>query len=210
MTLLTTGNSKLMKTGKKHNAICAVFSLPAQATCPRAGVCRKYCYASYGTYLFRQVFAHAHGNFRASKRDDFVALMQVEIDALRRKAKGRNIYVRLHDSGDFYNATYIHKWTQIVANNPDVEFYAYSKSHVNVSSSGLQLFCNWTLIPSQGGKDDTAIKGPCAIVVPTGTTRLPANTVFGDAGDDLYTVKMVRQGKSVALVAHGVAKRRVV
>ena len=35
-------------------------------------------------------------------------------------------YVRIHDSGDFYSRKYLYKWIEIMKQNPEIRFYAYT------------------------------------------------------------------------------------
>jgi hypothetical protein len=154
---------------------------------------------------------HALENYRISKGDTFVPQMVEEIQALIDKGhkQKKKVYIRLHDSGDWYDKDYVNKWKEIISCFGGVQFYCYTKSHVLLNKLGMGELENFTIIPSKGGKDDAKIKGPCAFVVPVGTTTLPANCEFGDMDDDLHSVDCIKAGKSVALMAHGARKYRV-
>jgi hypothetical protein len=210
--MLTFGNGKLKKTAKKRNIIVGVFTLPPMITCPRKGVCTAYCYASGGgTYSYPAVLNNMHNNYRVSKTEDFVPKMVEELQTLVDKGKkvNKKIYIRIHDAGDFYNEEYTLKWKHLIDSFGNIEFYAYTKSHVMLKKLGMDKLSNFTMLCSQGGLDDDKIKGPKILVVPEGTEKLPRNTVFGDMGDDLHSVDMVKAGKSVALVAHGSRRNKV-
>ena len=45
-------------------------------------------------------------------------------------------YVRLHDSGDFFNADYFGAWLDAVRQRPRTLFYAYTKRCCHSGSSG--------------------------------------------------------------------------
>jgi len=63
--------------------------------------------------------------------------------------------VRIHESGDFFSGVYLDAWIEVAQRNPDLKFYAYTKS--------LQLFLylklptNFYITASKGGKFDHLI-----------------------------------------------------
>ena len=69
--------------------------------------------------------------------------------------------VRIHDAGDFYDPEYVQKWTEIAKKNPQLQFYAYSKSgHLAELKKYLDAFSslkNTKLIHSVGGSEDHQI-----------------------------------------------------
>ncbi len=158
-TLLGTGNSKLQKTAKEFGVKIFNFSIPAgndkksgKITCPFAGSCLKLCYAKRGMYRFGNVERALTRRYEASKEADFV---QKITDELNKVKKGIQVYVRIHDSGDFYSPSYFAKWLEIARLNPSVRFYAYTKSHSFIR--GIQLPENVDLIFSLGSKNDELI-----------------------------------------------------
>ncbi len=63
--------------------------------------------------------------------------------------------VRIHESGDFFNAAYLEAWLMVALHNPDLKFYCYSKNlplFVNLSMPE-----NFYLTASYGGKFDHMI-----------------------------------------------------
>jgi hypothetical protein len=211
MSALTTGNGKLKGSASDGIALVAAFSLPAQQTCPRAGECKRWCYASSGTFMFPSVKNHALENLALSQRPDFAEVIQAEIDSLKRKAakKGGKLAVRLHDSGDFYDAVYTLAWKGIMENNKDVEFYAYTKSWKSVSEH-LGSVANFTMIPSLGGLDDTELLEsgfPFAYVFPVDGS--PSVGSVEGSENDLENVASIKAGWNVGLRAHGARKNRV-
>ena len=115
--LLTKGNKKL---GKR----IYTFSIPNISTCPgRSELCERLCYVNKYTRIYPSVERTYQDNYRLtlnSKR--FIKLMQEEIATKKPET------VRIHVSGDFYSNEYIQSWIEIVKNNPDVKFYAYTRS----------------------------------------------------------------------------------
>ena len=207
--LLTLGNSKMKKTAKANNVTIAAFTRPAGLTCARAGVCMNWCYAQQGPYLFKGPRLHAINNWHVSKTPEFITLVNAELTLL--KAKGKPVWVRIHDAGDFAgDAEYAKRWQTIMEVNKDVNFYAYTKEHVLLNSLGFSSIPNFTMLCSEGGLDDNKIVGTCVKVVPEGTTTLPEGYVFADMDDDLSSVRAAKEGKNIALLAHGVRKKKVV
>jgi hypothetical protein len=158
-TLLGNGNSKLQKTAKEFGVKIFNFSIPAgndkksgKITCPFAGKCIKFCYAKKGMYRFGNVERALTRRYEASKEENFV---QTITDELTKVKKGKQIYVRIHDSGDFYSPAYFAKWLEIARLNPIVRFYAYTKSHSFIR--GIQLPENIDLIFSLGSTKDELI-----------------------------------------------------
>lgn len=114
--MIVRGNSKL---GKDIFA----WSIPSQKTCPgKSKVCQSVCYVSRGYFRYASVgMAHAE-NLRRSKLKSFVDDMCEELE------KNKVKLMRIHVAGDFYSATYLRKWIEIVARNPKVRFLAYTRS----------------------------------------------------------------------------------
>jgi hypothetical protein len=157
--LLGTGNSKLVKTGNELGVKIFNFSIPAgndkitgKITCPFAAECLKLCYAKKGAYAWSNVQLALHERYTASKEADFVERITDELNKVK---KDKQIYIRIHDSGDFYSPAYFVKWLEIARLNPSVRFYAYTKSHSFIR--GINLPDNVDLIFSLGSKNDELI-----------------------------------------------------
>jgi hypothetical protein len=158
-TLLGTGNSKLQKTAKEFGVKIFNFSIPAgndkasgKITCPFAGSCLKLCYAKKGAYRWGNVERALSRRYEASKEADFVERITDELNKVK---KDKQVYIRIHDSGDFYSPAYFIKWLEIARLNPSVRFYAYTKSHSFIR--GIELPENVDLIFSLGSKNDELI-----------------------------------------------------
>lgn len=113
--LLTRGNGKL---GEGIHA----WSLPAIETCPgRSDLCSRVCYARSGRFRTRAMQSWLSANLAASQADDFVTRIVAEIHR-------RGIHtLRIHVSGDFYDAQYSLKWAAIARRCPRTTFYAYTR-----------------------------------------------------------------------------------
>ena len=157
--LLGKGNAKLVKTAKEFNVRIFNFSIPAgndkasgKITCPFAGSCFKLCYAKKGNYNFGNVQRSLTNRYEISKQENFVELITNELSKVK---KDKQIYIRIHDSGDFYSPSYFQKWLEIARLNPSVRFYAYTKSHSFIR--GIDLPENLDLIYSLGSTKDELI-----------------------------------------------------
>jgi hypothetical protein len=114
--LLVLGNAKLGKA--IHH-----FDLPAVSTCPgRSGVCEEVCYARRGRFRAHPLRDRLRWCLRQSRRPDFAARMA---DEVRRKGA---LVVRVHVSGDFYDAEYAAKWLAVFRRCHAARFYFYTRS----------------------------------------------------------------------------------
>jgi hypothetical protein len=163
MSKLLTQNAKIRKTGKKHGISLYNFGIPAfrsetgLITCPAAGTCKVGCYAQQGAYTFGNVKPVFEWRLKVTQSDEFVSLMQAELDDAKRRASKRRqrVVIRIHDSGDFYSVPYLKRWLAIMDENTDVEFYAYTKQ-VRLFKR-LETPANFRLIFSEGGLFDSEI-----------------------------------------------------
>ena len=127
----TNGNKKLVNT---NSIRFMIWNLPAEKTCPFATEhCKKFCYAKKAERLYPQVLPCRENNLTESKTDDFVANMVYTIQKKinSKSYKGKKVYFRIHESGDFYNREYTQKWIDIAKhfeNNENIVFLAYTKS----------------------------------------------------------------------------------
>lgn len=146
MKLFSNSNSKLKKDGIYS------FGLPAKKTCPNAGTCKQFCYASKNFYLMPSVKQAQSSRLALTKNLQLFALVA---DA---EIKKRNIcMLRIHDSGDFYNQAYLDTWFRVMRSNPTVRFYAYTKQVQLLKSVRERWPENFTVIFSFGGRQDGLI-----------------------------------------------------
>jgi len=150
-------NEKLEKTEKNHNNTVLIrhFSLPAGLTCPSAGACKQWCYAQLGHFCYQNVRKSLDEAYKLSLSDSFIELMTTEINLLQLKNPNKKVYIRIHASGDFYNAAYAEKWRTIINNCPNVNFYCYTKSVSIVKA--INWPTNMRIVYSFGGIDDHLI-----------------------------------------------------
>lgn len=119
-TYITYGNAKMS---------IPLFSITPRATCPgRTKLCSKYCYGMKAYRMFEQTRDKRHRCTELTMTDGFVDIITGEL-------KNSLIpYVRIHESGDFYDQVYLDKWIEIAKRLPDRKFLAFTKSfHLDFS-----------------------------------------------------------------------------
>lgn len=148
-------------------------------TCPAAGPCAQVCYARSGTYRFSNVLAAHTRNLTRylDDRREWVEAICLELqrhkfrpngmtrdlpiendDWLTTWASDGGAAVRIHDSGDFFNAQYLRDWLEIARRTPDVLFYAYTKEITLFRSvDEVDQTPNFRYLYSYGGLEDHLI-----------------------------------------------------
>lgn len=204
--LLGKGNSKLNKTAKKYNARFFNFSIPAyksvtgKITCPFAKDCVKFCYAQKGAYAWSNTQAALERRFAASQTPEFADQIVDELSKVR--DDGRQIYVRIHDSGDFYSPEYRDKWIEIANRLPHVRFYAYTKSFTLFTD--IDLPENMDIIFSQGSKLDqkTDLTAYRHAKIFYDVEQLEQEGYVDTTEYDLHATKWYNESGKVGLVFH--------
>lgn len=128
---LSEGNKKL-----KDSAVVAFYqwNITSVKSCPfRTEMCEALCYAKKAERMYPTVNRRREQNLEFSKSEDFVPAMieQIEFELARKKNKGKTVFFRIHEAGDFYDYAYTEKWHQIAAHfkgNRQIVFMAYTKS----------------------------------------------------------------------------------
>jgi len=143
------------------------FSLPAGYTCPGASLCQSFanrqsgritdgkdmqfrCFAASQEALRTNVRESRWRNFDALKGLSMPAMFNLINSSLPADAE----IVRIHVSGDYFNADYLNAWLFVARMHPGVLFYSYTKS-VHFIPSNLPE--NFRLTFSEGGKYDSLI-----------------------------------------------------
>lgn len=131
---LSEGNKKLKPTAETKFLI---FNLPSVITCPFAtDMCKHFCYAKKAEAAYPTCKPSRLKHLEESRQADFVIRMVYTIETYLLKPsyqKAKKIVVRIHESGDFYNQTYVDKWIKIAEHfksDKRVVFMAYTKSLV--------------------------------------------------------------------------------
>lgn len=205
--LLGKANSKLQKTEEHFNVKIFNFSIPAgndkasgKITCPFAGACLKLCYAKKGNYRFNSVERGMSYRYELSKQENFVELID---KAIKKVKTDKQIYIRIHDSGDFYSPSYFAKWLEIARLNPSVRFYAYTKSHSFIRGN-FELPENLDLIFSLGSKNDELINVDTErhARIFDSSEEMAAAGYFDSSYLDINATKWVTENNKIGLLIH--------
>jgi hypothetical protein len=143
--------SRLLKFSNDNTKVgenVATFSLPAGWTCPFAKDCKMkvgregktrevgedaqfMCYAAWmeiqRKYL-RENRWHNYDLLNEAKSVQEKANLIIKSLSYHFGEHGKTEYVRIHESGDFYNGEYLQAWVEAAKRFPNVIFYAYTKS----------------------------------------------------------------------------------
>ena len=128
---LSHGNNKLRS---NERVSFLIWNIPAVITCPFAtDHCKASCYARKAERIYPNCLPVRQDHFEISRQDDFTDRMifTIEAEIARPANKGKKIVFRIHESGDFYNMSYVNKWIEIMRHfegRPEITFVAYTKS----------------------------------------------------------------------------------
>lgn len=125
---LSMGNKKLV--GDYENAFM-IWNLEAIKTCPyRTEMCEKSCYAMKSQRIYPSVRKSRIANFEDCQQPTFIDDMENTINYYLKKkdVKGKKVWFRIHESGDFWSKNYVMSWVEIAKKFPNITFMAYTKS----------------------------------------------------------------------------------
>lgn len=116
-------------------------------TCPGAGDCKIFCYARKGGYrMFKHssMAAARYLNFLLNDPQGFANMVnnQIKNTKSRLDKSHTKLVVRWHDAGDFFSKEYLNLAYNIAKQNPDVEFYAYTKMAMAVTNDSPPNWLN--------------------------------------------------------------------
>lgn len=177
-------------------------------TCPNAGPCAQFCYARAGAYRFSNVLASHTANLTRylDDRREWIEALCAELTKRKFRPNGQardlpiendewladwaskgGAAVRIHDSGDFFDAQYVRDWLEIANRTPDVLFYAYTKEvEMFRAIPEVDTTPNFRYLFSTGGLQDHLIdpdKDRHADVFPSLEATLDAGYQSQDAND---------------------------
>ena len=135
--------ANLVTKNGKQAAIANTFGLPAGKaySCPGAtSICESVCYAGKLEKLFPGVKTNLLHNWSLLKDADhetMVSLLSEMIADFVADCNKKNAprLFRIHWDGDFFNDTYTNAWKFVIENNPDIQFWVYTR----VKSAALIL-----------------------------------------------------------------------
>ena len=171
------------------------FSLLSGFSCPKALDCQTYAVADKVTGK-RKVVDGKHAEFRCFSaiqeaqynetynqrkhnfdllleyKDDYMDMTELILNSLPKNAD----YIRVHVGGDFFNKNYMRAWYLVAQLNPNIKFYAYTKSIRWMSELEHHKPSNFSMIASYGSKEDALIdelnlKSANVVFHPSETTK---------------------------------------
>jgi hypothetical protein len=127
----------------KTPTIANTFGLPAgkNYSCPGAtSVCESVCYAGKLEKIYKGVRENLLHNWNLLKdadHDTMEALLMDMINDFKKDCEKREapMLFRIHWDGDFFSDEYAFAWKHVILNNPDVQFWAYTR----VKSAAVML-----------------------------------------------------------------------
>lgn len=108
----------------------------ADYSCPgQTATCAKVCYAGRLEKIFggfRDAMTHNYKAVVNASYADLVRSLHAIIAEFRADSvkRGAELKFRIHHDGDFLNRTYAAAWATVVRLNPDVQFWAYTRSFI--------------------------------------------------------------------------------
>jgi hypothetical protein len=122
--------------GGTQPLIANSFGLPSGKafSCPGAtSVCETICYAGRLEKVFKGVREVITGNYEqliSTDKQGMIVLIDQMISEFVADCEKRNAekLFRIHWDGDFFNEDYTYAWREVILMNPDVQFWAYTRS----------------------------------------------------------------------------------
>jgi hypothetical protein len=151
---------KFIKKNKYYRGIVYEWNLPTGHTCPFANECLVKVNRETGKFSNEsnayRCYAASSERFpavRDHRWKNFEFIQSGGTPLIPKDAKS----IRIHASGDFFNQKYFDMWLDVCRENPDVEFWAYTKSLKYWINRINEVPSNLTLTASRGGKSDDLI-----------------------------------------------------
>jgi len=119
----------------KTPTIANTFGLPAGKaySCPGAtNTCESVCYAGKLEKIYKGVRDNLLHNWELLRNADeptMVDLLEDMITDFKSDCDKRNAekLFRIHWDGDFFSDTYTRAWQYVILNNPDIQFWVYTR-----------------------------------------------------------------------------------
>ena len=151
---------KMNKNTKYYDGTVYEFNLPTGHSCPHAVDCKVSVDRTSGKMSNESIAYRCY----ASSAERFPAVRNQRWTNFDYVKEGNKIIVpkgaeaiRIHSAGDFFSQSYFDMWCEVARENPNVEFWAYTKS-LNFWVKRLDSIpSNLTLTASVGGRFDSMI-----------------------------------------------------
>jgi hypothetical protein len=139
-----------------------------------------------------------------TRQDNAAEVLGLELIKLLDRAdkRRRKLVIRVHDSGDFYSASYQMMWYHIARAFPSVTFYAYTKQVGQSRLIDWDRPANFVLIFSLGGKQDSFVESGLRHSRVFETVQDLEAAGYANASDD--DLVAIGTNPKIGLVYHGV------
>jgi ferredoxin len=135
----------------KTPTIANTFGLPSGKaySCPgETSVCSKVCYAGKLEKVYkgvRETLLHNWNLLKDADHDTMENLLQDMINDFKKDCDKREApkLFRIHWDGDFFSKEYAFAWKHVILNNPDVQFWVYTR--VKIAAEMLKNIDNLSL-----------------------------------------------------------------
>lgn len=152
---------KFQRKNKYYEGVVYEWNLPSGFSFPFAKECLVKVDRETGkfdnrsnSYKCYSAMAERFPSCRESRWRNFDYIKNGGIPEIPKKAKS----VRIHSSGDFFSQKYFDMWLDICRSNPEVEFWAYTKSLRYWVNRINDIPDNLILTASKGGREDHLIE----------------------------------------------------
>lgn len=151
---------KFVKNTKYYTGTVYEWNLPTGHTCPFALECLVKVNRETGKFENKsnayKCYAAAPERFPAVRNHRWKNYEYV-INGNKPKLPKDCNAVRIHAAGDFFNQDYFNMWVEIAKENPNIEFWAYTKSLKYWINRINDIPKNLILTASYGGRNDELI-----------------------------------------------------
>jgi hypothetical protein len=159
------------------------------------------CFSASQEVIFPGVYNSRNGNFESLRGKSMTEMWELISESMPADAG----VVRIHVAGDFFNEQYFVAWLVMARLNPDVLFYAYTKSLPYWVNHIASIPENMVLTASRGGRMDHMIEQYDLRSVKVVFSKYQARKLgLVIDHDDSHAALPSRQSKDFALLIHGV------
>lgn len=159
------------------------------------------CFSASQEVQYTNVYNLRKNNFDLLKDCKNISSMVKLISGALPKNAG---IVRIHVAGDFFNDKYFQAWCLVAAANPNVLFYAYTKSLKYWVDNQKLIFDNFVLTASYGGRTDHLIDQHNLRFAKVVYSEQEAHDLdLAIDHDDTHAAKPTLSDQSFALMLHG-------
>ena len=143
-TIRLADNGKVKFRKNHKNTFGLMYGKPENGgTCPGAtcgkggcldvavGRTTQTCYMAKITRIYKNVGKVLIDNtmaFDGKTKEEMTVMLREMIQVFTSKSKGKDLYFRLHYSGDFFSKAYAEAWATVMKEFPEVQFWGYSRS----------------------------------------------------------------------------------